>query len=428
MPPKKRTRAEVESEEEEKSNNSEQQETVTSSRAKRARVEKKEVFKGSFGLKWEAEEDTMYYLTSPQIKHSKKVVAVDMDDTIVTPKSKAKFAAGRADWRWLFDEVKPKLIELNKDGWNIVIFTNQAGVEKGKTRIDDITGKILDLSEELGFPLQACVATATNHWRKPHTSMWDFFVKTMRSGAAVDMKESVFVGDAAGRPAGWKAGAKKDFSCTDRAFAHNIGLKFLTPDEYFKGEKEVPFKWGGIDPVEVLAEYKKKMPKQLPKYAKDEQELIIMVGQPASGKSTFSNRFLVPHGYVRVNRDTLKTPAKCLAMVEKALSEGKSAVVDNTNPDPKSRAPYLAAAKKHKVPVRCFVMKTPRELAEHMNLFRERQSNGTVRRIPDVGYAVFHKNFALPGKSEGYSEVVEIDFMPQFDDDQTEAWFKSRQE
>jgi hypothetical protein len=42
MPPKKRTRAEVESEEEEKSNNSEQEETVTSSRAKRARVEKKE--------------------------------------------------------------------------------------------------------------------------------------------------------------------------------------------------------------------------------------------------------------------------------------------------------------------------------------------------------------------------------------------------
>jgi bifunctional polynucleotide phosphatase/kinase len=427
MPPKKRTRAQVESEDEASNNNSEE-EVVPARSSKRAKVEKKEVFKGSFGLKWEAEEDTMYYLTSSEIKPSKKVAAFDMDDTLVTPKSKAKFASGRNDWRWLFDEVVPKLKEIHKDGWNIVIFTNQAGVEKGKTRIDDITGKILDLAEELGFPIQACVATATNHWRKPHTSMWDFFVKTMRKGAAVDMKESVFVGDAAGRQANWKAGAKKDFSCTDRAFAHNIGLKFLTPDEYFLGEKEVDFKWGGIDPVQVLEEYKKKMPKQLPKYAKDEQELIIMVGQPASGKSTFSNRFLVPHGYVRVNRDTLKTPAKCLAMVEKALSEGKSAVVDNTNPDAASRAPYLNAAKKHKVPVRCFVMKTPRELADHMNLFRERQSNGTVRRIPDVGYNMFNKKFAAPGKSEGYSEVLEIDFMPQFDDDTVESWFKNRQE
>jgi histidinol phosphatase-like enzyme len=59
----------------------------------------------------------------------------------------------------LFDEVKPKLIELNKDGWNIVIFTNQAGVEKGKTRIDDITGKILDLSEE--------VRTRIRYWSLP---------------------------------------------------------------------------------------------------------------------------------------------------------------------------------------------------------------------------------------------------------------------
>ena len=40
--------------------------------------------------------------------------------------------------------------------------------------------------------------------------------------------------------------------------------------------------------------------------------MIIMVGPPASGKSTFSRRYLKPHGYEIVNRDTLKTPAKCI--------------------------------------------------------------------------------------------------------------------
>ena len=34
----------------------------------------------------------------------------------------------------------------------------------------------------------------------------------------------------------WKAGAKKDFSCSDRKFAHNIGLPFHTPEEFFLGE------------------------------------------------------------------------------------------------------------------------------------------------------------------------------------------------
>ena len=36
-----------------------------------------------------------------------------------------------------------------------------------------------------------------------------------------------------------------------------------------------------------------------------------MVGCPASGKSTFRRRFLEPHGYVAVNRDTLGDFDRC---------------------------------------------------------------------------------------------------------------------
>jgi bifunctional polynucleotide phosphatase/kinase len=41
-------------------------------------------------------------------------------------------------------------------------------------------------------------------------------------------------------------------------------------------------------------------------------ELVMMVGCPASGKSTFRKRFLEPHGYVAINRDTLGTMDKCI--------------------------------------------------------------------------------------------------------------------
>jgi hypothetical protein len=37
------------------------------------------------------------------------------------------------------------------------------------------------------------------------------------------------------------------------------------------------------------------------------------------------------------------------------------------------------------VPVRCFVLNTSRELAEHLNFYRECASAGQIRRIPDVG-------------------------------------------
>ena len=41
-----------------------------------------------------------------------------------------------------------------------------------------------------------------------------------------------------------------------------------------------------------------------------------MVGCPASGKSTFRKRYLEPHGYVAVNRDTMGTMQKCIKVQE----------------------------------------------------------------------------------------------------------------
>lgn len=40
------------------------------------------------------------------------------------------------------------------------------------------------------------------------------------------------------------------------------------------------------------------------------QEVILFVGAPGSGKSTFWSNYL--SDYVRVNNDTLKTAAKCI--------------------------------------------------------------------------------------------------------------------
>lgn len=38
------------------------------------------------------------------------------------------------------------------------------------------------------------------------------------------------------------------------------------------------------------------------KLTSDSQELVVFVGFPASGKSTFAERYFVPKGYVRVNQ------------------------------------------------------------------------------------------------------------------------------
>lgn len=56
-------------------------------------------------------------------------------------------------------------------------------------------------------------------------------------------------------------------------------------------------------------------------------EVIVFVGYPASGKSSFAKRFLVPRGYVYVNQDTLKTKEKCVKACAEALEQGKPVVI-----------------------------------------------------------------------------------------------------
>lgn len=69
-------------------------------------------------------------------------------------------------------------------------------------------------------------------------------------------------------------------------------------------------------------------------------------------------------------------------------------------------------------------MQTPLALAHHLNLVRQNQTNGQVRRIPDVGYNMFKKNFEEPSTAEGFSEVVKVEFAPKFDSARDQSIFQ----
>jgi len=61
--------------------------------------------------------------------------------------------------------------------------------------------------------MQAILATDSDNYRKPNTGAWSFFLEILNSGAEgeVDMKESFYCGDAAGR----KTKLNKDFADSD---------------------------------------------------------------------------------------------------------------------------------------------------------------------------------------------------------------------
>lgn len=379
------------------------------------------------GLRWTTEGKLLkgvcplIVLSSGELVGRGKVAGFDIDFTVIKTASGRKFATGSKDWEFLYDCVPDKLLQLDKDGYRIVFFTNQAGIEKDKVKPETIKDKIEAIIKSLGITVQVLISTGNSHFRKPSPNMWEFFVDNCNQGVEVNKKESFYVGDAAGRAKNWAPNKPKDFSCSDRMFAANIGIGFHTPEEFFLGEKPAKYKWGSINAARYLTDAKAAAKTD---YHRKGTEMVIMVGFPASGKSTIRTNCFEPHGYIAVNRDTLGTSQKCLKVTKESLMGGKSVVVDNTNPSVIGRSEFIKAAKAAGVPVRCLWMQTSLELSHHLNLVRQNQTNGEVRRIPDVGYNMFKKNFGEPKTDEGFSEVIKVDFVPQFSSQRDEDIFK----
>ncbi|EDQ85290.1 uncharacterized protein MONBRDRAFT_34318 [Monosiga brevicollis MX1] len=348
----------------------------------------------------------LVYHTPNCREDAKKIYAFDMDWTVLKPKSGRKFPTGATDWEFILPEVPKKLKQLHTDGHRIVLFTNQGGMEKGNTTPLEIKTKI---------------TTGNNHFRKPSVFLWRHFAEQC-CAAPPSPEQCVFVGDAAGRAKNWRAGAPKDFNASDRMFAENIGIPFQTPEEFFLGQAPVSsFDYGAFDPKPLRAQLAAPPPTIDPSKT---QEMIVMVGCPASGKSTLSkHKFEKEHGYTRINRDEMGTASKCSKAAAAALAAGQSVVIDNTNGSPAARSEWIKLAQKHKVPCRCILMETPRDLAEHMNLFRQNTTQGRQRRVPAVGYNVFFKNYQEPTSAEGFASVLTYPFVPQFASDEERDMF-----
>jgi len=339
-----------------------------------------------------------------------RVAAFDLDDTLIRTKSGKKFAISDDDWQPFCPEVLSTLRSLQASNYQIALLTNQLGISKGKQSAQSFMNKLNTIITEWSIPIVVIAATVENHFRKPSIGMWTMLADLMSKHGSTDLDllKCFYVGDAAGR--------EGDFSCSDRKFAANVGIAFQTPEEFFLQHAPAPFNWGAT-PAELL-------PMSVPTddfaavsvaaesqetavYRSQSQEVIVMVGMPASGKSTFVRKHLLPHGYVHVNRDTLVTQEKCLQGARQALTQGKSVVIDNTNPQAARRSEWIALARQFNVPARCFQMQTSEEMAKHLNIFRERK--GETSRVPPIAYATFKKAFQQPTISEGFSEVRYID-------------------
>eukprot|EP00008_Paramoeba_atlantica_P011840 CAMPEP_0201490512 /NCGR_PEP_ID=MMETSP0151_2-20130828/26603_1 /ASSEMBLY_ACC=CAM_ASM_000257 /TAXON_ID=200890 /ORGANISM="Paramoeba atlantica, Strain 621/1 / CCAP 1560/9" /LENGTH=399 /DNA_ID=CAMNT_0047876501 /DNA_START=84 /DNA_END=1283 /DNA_ORIENTATION=- len=368
---------------------------------------------------WIEISDDVFYrrFGSPSLPSPTSVIGFDMDGTIITTKSGKKFAQSASDWVFLYESIPEKLKTHHSAGAYLLLFTNQGGIAKDSSKAGPIKQKITTIMSKMDIPMDVIIAGSYDNFRKPSTGMWDFIERTVELEGLRDVPKT-FVGDAAGRPVGWDGNkkTKKDFSCTDRKFALNLGWDFKTPEEFFLGRSPAPFHLG-FEPSKVG---KQSIPDGAFKSAGD-PEMVVFVGFPASGKSSFYRRHYKPRGYDHVNRDTLKTMPKCKASAKSSLEGGKSVVIDNTNPSVSARSEFTSLAESLGVPCRCIWFQTPREIAEHMNILREKQ--GGTKRVPQIAYNMFKSKFQEPSKQEGFSSVVKVEFGVDFDSEEKKKEF-----
>lgn len=361
-----------------------------------------------------------------------------------------------------------------------MIISNQLGIDRGNCSLSELTKKLDKIQQYLSVPLVVCLCAKDDIFRKPRPGCAAFIFRTLlplltnygelprklESSQAkavsndcpvrVDQNNTAkcghgerfypkifFVGDAAGRP--------NDHSSADRLFADNIGIPFFTPEEFFDLQNETKATTRKRNHTVMLSDVTPINPKLLILYGernaekyKEQRtrppqgpELVILVGAPGSGKSTWAKRMLPFHSLVR--QDDLKTKAKCTAMCIKLLESGKNVVVDMQNKDRAARGIYVNIARKHapNCAVRCVAFLWPKEICMHLNEFRslvanmrkmhigsqatdESASSDDTRfrlsKVPKLVINQFYAKLELPTKDEGFSEVtifrdIESDFM-----------------
>jgi len=222
-----------------------------------------------------------------------RLAMFDLDWTLIRPVF-GVFPTSSTDYAFLPERVRI-LQTYVEDGFTIVIITNQG--LKGRAA-NQMKTRLLNVQKDLrgdGVDPWICAAIGPDSiYRKPSPLLYKAFLEEAKISF---VKEAFFVGDAAGRPG--------DFAASDKEFAAAINVPFFTPEEIF--------------PVQTV---------DIP----TDQTVFIFVGMPGSGKTSYYERYFAPLGYVHINRDKLKTEIRVVNAYRKALEQGKSIVIDETNP------------------------------------------------------------------------------------------------
>ena len=135
-------------------------------------------------------------------------------------------------------------------------------------------------------------------------------------------------------------------------------------------------------------------------------ELVMMIGLQASGKTTFArSRFGATYQYV--SKDLLRNnsnPARRQRqLIEAALQQGLSVVVDNTNPTTEERRELINLGRLYDAEIIGYFFAVQLKQCLERNRAREGKA-----RVPDVAIFATLKRLIRPSYIEGFTKLFYV--------------------
>ena len=349
-----------------------------------------------------------FYPTIP-LSIGKNIATFDLDGTLIRPlPGRSTFDRDPNNWQYWNSNVIPRLKTLISENYTIIIFTNQGGYSpktvakegSNNTLIKKFTNILYNLSENGINPILYAVlgrGEVAKPYRKPEPFMWYQFLKDYNIMVHTNGSYTItgfFCGDAAGRPG--------DHSDCDSQFARRIGLLFFLPEQLFVHTTEQQ------DPIipEITEDIEVQDP--IGCINNGPQELVLLVGYPGSGKTTYANQHLgathqiIAQDVVPSDKSKNRVSRKIKEVIREVLSvldQGKSVVVDRTNMTKETRQPFLELAISKSIPVRIMVFDTDLETSYVRNVARA-ETNKQIPKVPKIVYYKMRKSYQPPDSSE----------------------------
>lgn len=129
-------------------------------------------------------------------------------------------------------------------------------------------------------------------------------------------------------------------------------------------------------------------------------ELVVFIGSPASGKSTYYRKHYAST-HVHINLDTFKSRSVERKAFLQAIEDKRSIVVDNTNPKAETRAKFIQPALEAGYAVTAIHFDEPFDVCKRRNDTRE-------NRVPTIALRTFFQKFEKPELSEGFIVILTI--------------------